>query len=222
MVRKLLTLEVVTSRVKWIPPAGSFDGRSKDWTLTPSFKPLKPLRVTFLVGREIPGTDIPGSHQMSCIHHQKKSTDPGHELKMKRISGGYTMKWRNKPVRFSPEISQSNDSVVRRFWRIIRRAGILDWRIIHLGEFGQMSKIRDLESWFSINSPANVSGNTNVAHGHLTNRLSCPWNCEARRERYSSFNWLRSQRVHLNYIHRNPYMVLHLWCRPWVGFLWCK
>lgn len=42
-----------------MPPAGSLAGRSNDWIVTAFLRPLKPFNVTFLVGREIPVTEIP-------------------------------------------------------------------------------------------------------------------------------------------------------------------
>jgi hypothetical protein len=45
--------------VRWTPPAGSLDGRSKELMTTPFLRPLKPFKVTALDGREIPDTSIP-------------------------------------------------------------------------------------------------------------------------------------------------------------------
>lgn len=56
-----LTFVVLASKVRWMPPAGSFDGRSKVLIFTPSFKPLKPFSVTVFVVRVISETCIPVS-----------------------------------------------------------------------------------------------------------------------------------------------------------------
>lgn len=32
--------------VRWIPPAGSFEGKSNEFMITPPFKPLNPFSVT--------------------------------------------------------------------------------------------------------------------------------------------------------------------------------
>lgn len=46
-------------KVKWIPPAGSLEGRSNELMTTPFFKPFIPKRLTVLLVKLIPGTSIP-------------------------------------------------------------------------------------------------------------------------------------------------------------------
>jgi hypothetical protein len=62
------TLVTVVSKVRWIPPAGSLDGKSKELIVTPFLRLFMPFSVTCFVERTTPETSIPVSNFRLTIY----------------------------------------------------------------------------------------------------------------------------------------------------------
>lgn len=95
---------VAATRVRWIPPLGSFSGKSNVCIFTPFFKPLNPAKVTFLLGSLISLTEIPRAVTEEISSVQKWS----HNLLFPKL-----------PVRLSAVISHSKFSSFKSVYKDI-------------------------------------------------------------------------------------------------------